>query len=273
MINDLFTILYATNEWVIFTFTLVVYLLCIEIGFRLGKRTLTEEKSAKRSEITSIQAATLGLLALMLGFTFSMSITRFEKRKALIVQEANAIGTAYLRAGILNEPARSEMQSLLKEYLKSRLEYQRVGLDENKIADALRHSESLHQKLWSKALETAEKDPRFPVYSLIFPALNEVIDIHSERMEAAINHVPDLILYMIFLIASLSLALTGYVNGIERLRDPFATTILAIMIAAVTLVIIDLDRPRRGLIVEKETSLMQLHKSLNKPIQTNHKNS
>jgi len=117
--------LFGLNEWLIVTIVIALFLSAIEIGFRLGRRGKAKGNEPTRSQVNVLQAASLGLLALLLGFTFSMALTRFDTRKQLVLDEANAIGTTFLRAQLLPDPARKEVSDLLRRYVDVGLSFTR----------------------------------------------------------------------------------------------------------------------------------------------------
>jgi len=211
-----------------------------------------------------LQAASLGLLALLLGFTFSMALTRFDIRKQLVLDEANAIGTTYLRAQLLPDPARKEVSDLLHHYVDVRLEFYQAGIDQGKLQKVDEDTEKLHRALWSYAITTGGQDPRAIPTGLFIQSLNEVIDLHSKRMTAMENHVPESVFVLLLVVATLSLGLVGYGAGMGRDRNLLPTVISVLLIASVILLIMDLDRPRRGLIKVSQQSMVRLQDSLKK---------
>lgn len=141
--------------WVMFLVILMVVLLSIEAGFRHGARKRQLPNREREAPVSTIIGATLALLAFILAFTFGMAASRFDTRKALTLDEANAIKTTYLRAGLLSEPQRTDIRSLLREYVKVRVE----GIETGQIDYLVKRSEELQEQLWSKASALAEKEP------------------------------------------------------------------------------------------------------------------
>ena len=127
-------LLYDLGLGLIFGGSMVFFLLGDELGFRLGRRKRPTVDEDARSQIITIQGAMLGLLALLLGFTFSMAMSRFEVRKQQVLEESNAIGTTYLRAQLMPEPPRKEVSNLLRRYVEVRLNFYRAGMDGPKTA-------------------------------------------------------------------------------------------------------------------------------------------
>ena len=254
--------LFGLSEWLIFAILIGLLFLVTEFGFQLGRKGQSKSAEYSRSHVSTLQAASLGLLALLLGFTFSMSVTRFDTRKQLVLDEANAIGTTYLRAQLLPEPARTEVSKLLRAYVDVRLEFYQAGVDQGRLQKVDENTERLHKAFWEYAVTLAGQDPRAIPTGLFVQSLNEVIDLHAKRMTALENHVPESVLILLCLVAVLSLCLVGYGAGMGMYRNLFPTLISVILIASVIVLIMDLDRPRRGLIKVSQQRMVDLRDSL-----------
>jgi hypothetical protein len=253
---------YDLNLWLIFFISIGAFFLSTEIGFLLGRRAAPKTSDHARSQVGTIQAALLGLLALLLGFTFAMAMSRFDARKQLVLDEANAIGTTFLRAQLLPEPQRREISDLLRRYVNVRLDFYAAGTDDDKLDAASQATAKLQTQLWSIGAALGEKDPRAVTYGLFLQSLNEVIDLHNKRLTALENHVPEIILILLFFVAMVATALIGYGCGLGEVRNFFVTLVASVLIAAVIFVIIDLDRPRRGLIRVSQDRLVELRDSM-----------
>ena len=257
-------LLYGVKEWVIFAALIGLILSATEIGFQLGRRARSSTDEPARSENITIQAAVLGLLALLLGFTFSISISRYENGKYLVIDESNAIGTTFLRARLLPEPYRKEVSNLLRRYVDVLLEFYGAGIDKRKLQEVKDEAERMQNELWSHAVEVGEKDLRAVTTGLFIQSLNEVIDLHAKRLWYMENHVPEIIFIVLYGVSIMSMGLVGYGCGLEGHRNLISTVTAAILIASVILVIVDLDRPGLGLIKVSQQSLIRLQDNLNK---------
>lgn len=255
-------VLYDVNELVIALSLFALLLLTIEVGYRLADKVPPGLSDSAKSPALAISGAILGLLALLLGFTFSMSLNRFEQRKELVVQEANAIGTAYLRSRLLPEPDRSTVAGLLRSYAGARLDFYYLRDDQAQFKSVIDRTEKLQEELWSQAANVVQKDDRPVTTGLYIQSLNEVIDLHTERVAAMENHVPESVLLLLFLVALMAAVLVGYGCGLAKRRHLFSTSIVALLIGMVIIAIIDLDRPNRGLIRVNQTSMIRLHESM-----------
>jgi hypothetical protein len=197
-----------------------------------------------------------------LAFTYAFVAGRHDVRQALIVREANAIGTAFLRSGLLPEPPRRELQALLRQYLDSRILSAEVAARPSKVAEAIQHSERLQAALWPIAARDIAGRLPTVLDSLVLQALNEVIDVHTERLAAAEYRLPSVMLWLLCVVALTGLALTGFGSGLHGRRSTWGTGALAVLVMAVILIIIALDSPQQGVIRLSQTSLIHLRDSL-----------
>jgi len=166
---------YGMNEGIIFVLLFALILGAVEIGFRLGRRVHPSKKEPTRSQYATIQAAVLGLLALLLGFTFSRSMSRYETRRQLVVGEANAIGTAFLRTRFLPEPQRTEITTLLRRYVDVLLSFYQAGIDPDKLRETNKETNQIQNTLWSHAVAAGEKDSRSSPVALFIDSLNDAL--------------------------------------------------------------------------------------------------
>ncbi len=257
-------LLYDLGLGLIFSGSMVFFLVGDELGFRLGRWRRPKVDEDVRSEIITIQGAMLGLLALLLGFTFSMSMSRFEVRKQQVLDESNAIGTTYLRAQLMPEPLRKEVSNLLRQYVAVRLQFYQAGIAGQGFQKAVDQTERLQLQLWSRATVWADQDPRAVTAGLFLQSLNETIDLHSKGLAALENHVPEIILVLLYFVALVAISLIGYGCGLAGRRNFLVTMVTCVLIAAVIAVIIDLDRPQRGLIKVGLGRMVELRQSLEK---------
>ena len=207
----------------------------------------------------SIQAATLGLLALLLGFTFAMALSRFEYRKQMVVQESNAIGTAALRSQFLPTYRDDEVDKLFRRYVEIRLEsVLRTTQGSSERAQLDVEVRQIQRRLWSIATEAAEADPRSIPSSLFVHAMNEVIDIKTKRDIAVANHVPESVLLFLLVFAAAAAVVLGYGNGLAGARIMSLTAAYGVIVVLVIVLIMDLDHPQQGLARTSQQSMIQL---------------
>lgn len=244
--------------WAFFGSTVVLILLALEAGFWVGKRRQRRAEHEKEAPVGAMVGAILGLLAFLLAFTFSMAASRFDTRRELVLDEANAIGTTYLRAGLVSEPERTEIRRLLREYVDVRLEAVRPGM----LVPGLKRSEELQGLLWTQATIVAEKSPT-PITGLFVQALNEVIDLHAKRVTMGIrNRIPLTIWGALYVTALLAMAGVGYHAGLTGTTRPVATLALVVTFSGILWLIADLDRPQEGLLTVSQQAMVDLQKSI-----------
>ena len=250
--------LYGMNEAIIQCVFFALMLAATEVGFRLGRKSKADTPAENWSPIATVEAALLGVLALLLGFTMSMAVSRFETRRQLVIDEANAIGTSLLRAQLLPAPEGPEIAKLLREYINVRAQY---GTSRNDLArlDALHtQTELLQTEIWTRVTAYAQKDPNPVKAGLLLQSLNEAIDLQEARWTALQNRVPQNVISVNAASALLAVMLVGYSFGVSRRRNIFSTCVLALAITLVLGVIIDLDRPRSGFIGASQQPMLDL---------------
>jgi hypothetical protein len=241
------------------------FLICLEIGYRLGQRRLSKTDDPEKSHTSALQGATLGLLALLLGFTFAMAVSRFDNRKSVILEQANAIGTAELRSRLLPAAQAELCAKLFREYIETWLAYKTAGtnLAELRANDA--KASGIENELWNVAREATRADPHSIPAGLFASAMNDVIDLHEKRHRSLEDRVPEVVLYLLFLVSAFALGQIAYSSGLSGHRHPVANVLFACCIALVLIIIMDIDRPRRGLIQVSQDSMLRLQSSMQPP--------
>jgi hypothetical protein len=249
------------NEWGVFVVLLAFLLGASETGYRIARRVHAPGE-APSSEVAAIQGAVLGLLALLLGFTFSLAMSRFETRKELIRDEANVIGTAYLRTQLLPEPQRSRSAELMRRYVDTRIDLQRYGYEQERLRAISATSAELQEAMWSQSVAVARADADSEMMSLVISSLNELIDTHGMQVAAIRNRVPVSIFLLLSFVAVASMGLTGYAAGPSHRQSATLTVLVSVLVASVILLIFDLHRPMRGFIHADLASLLELRESM-----------
>lgn len=258
--------MYDHSSILIVAILFVALIIATETGYRIGLRFGNGASESSKSQVNSIQASILGVLALLLGFTFSLSLQRFDSRSQAVINESNAIGTVMLRTELLPESVQTQSQHAVREYLDHRVRGASISLDnEGQRQAELRESDRLLESLWQLATRAAAEAPNPVTTGLYIQALNELIDAYGTRDAALSRHVPEVVLFLMFTTFILTALLVGYSAGVAGHRTSFATYILEILIVCLVFVIIDLDRPRRGLIEVSHQSLVQLQENLRRP--------
>jgi hypothetical protein len=183
----------------------------------------------------------------MLAFTFGIVTDRYDARRELVRNEANAIGTAYVRSDILPEPARGRAKEMLKEYVDFRLK-----AAQSRKLSVLRetHIEStrIHRQLWEMAIANAREDTNQELSVLYVESVNAVINVHALRMAMVEYRIPGGIWLVLYVLVVLGMAGLGYQTAVSGSRRSWAMPILAFSFSIVFALIISLDRPQSGFI-------------------------
>jgi hypothetical protein len=247
--------------WALYIITAAVVLLSAEVGWRLGDYNRRRPKHEKDAPVGAVVGSMLGLLAFLLAFTFGMAASRYDARKQLVLQEANAIGTAYLRADMLPEPQRSEIRNLLREYAAPRVQ----GVTWLMTPDAMAKSSALHDRLWAAAVAAGAQNPGSILGGLFVESLNEVIDLDETRVTAGRNRIPDSIWMVLYAVTILTMAAMGYQFGLTGERSWAVVILLVLVFTAVTVLIADLDRPQSGIVQVSQQAMIDLVNKIGAP--------
>lgn len=235
---------------VLFTALLVV----VEIGYRVVLRIYLNGKEELHEEIVAARDAIGVLLSLLLAFTLAMVLTRYDSRKQLIVDEANAIGTTRSQAQMLAEPPRSEILVLLQKYLEARLRFSDAGLDQEKLNVSLFQANALLDEMWQKSVAVAQQSPT-PITSIFVQSLNETTDLSEKRLAALENRIPGVLWLVLIIMSTLTCLLVGFSF---RRRAFLVIFVWPLMISIVLALSADLDSPRTGLIQIGQQSIERL---------------
>ena len=231
--------------WAIFSIIVAMSLLAIELGFRFARWVKRGEKKETEGDVGGIVAALLGLLAFILAFSFSITTNRFDTRKQLVLDEANALSTTYLRAGLVPEAQSVAIKSLLEEYTGLRV---KVVAEPSKIGEILVRSEEIHAQLWMQADSLVHENMDSEIRSLFIASLNEVIELHERRKTVAlIYRIPSFIWLSLHLMMVASMFGTGYQMGASGARRPFAIPLMVAAFALVIIMIAAMDRPNEAM--------------------------
>jgi hypothetical protein len=251
----------GTPALILVVFAVVVG--CTSIGIASG-RYLRDRGDGMREPLGVVQAALVGFVALILAFGLTLAIGRYEARRAAVVDEANAIGTTYLRAQTLIEPVRSASMRLLRRYTDDRIALSNAVPDTARFRRASVGSQAIQRRLWALAAQAMNASPQASAPRLYIETLNEMIDAHTTRLAALENHIPDTVMYLQVGISALAFGVLGlYLALLGRAVLP--PLIGAFMVAVLLLVIFDLDRPHRGFITVPSAPLVAQRASMIRP--------
>jgi uncharacterized membrane protein len=244
--------LYGYSLLTIFLVGLAVILTVSELAWQLGTRS----NGRGSSNIATLESAILGMLALIIGFSFAMALSRFEARRDAVLNEANAIGTTALRARLLPDPHRAETLTLLREYIQIRLDIIPSGQSLADLKTAVDRSNGVQEALWLEVKALIAKDNGMVPTGLFIQALNEMIDDQAKRLAALRNRIPNIVLLGLFGIAAVAGGFAGYASGRDTKRTRLPVCIMALLVATVILLIFDLDRPSSGFITNNQQSMI-----------------
>jgi hypothetical protein len=243
---------------------LVGMLVLLETGRRIGIRRLKADPEGYRAGVGTVDGALFALLGLLLAFTFSGAATRFDYRRDLIVAESNAIGTAWLRLDLLPAERQPALRDLFRRYLDSRLKYFSLANDLPAANAELARGVALQNDIWREAVAAAAAGGTVPGYTLVLPAINDMIDIVSTRVMATLTHPPQVIFGLLIGLGLICAFLAGHGMAGGKSRSIAHMAGFAVTLAITVYVIMDLEYPRRGLIrVESaDVMLIQLRASM-----------
>jgi hypothetical protein len=249
------------NQWLVLTIVGLLLLGFAELGFRRGLRLFVTQDERRKAQIGGVQGAILGMLGLILGFTFAMAVARYESRRDLVLQEANSIGTTYLRASLLPEAHKIPVEATLGRYVDARLAFYQSGTDRALLASAESQTAALQRELWAHAVAASREAPT-PITATFIVSLNETIDLDATRLNALRSHVPGAVWILVLVVAAASCYASGYNAGASGARTSFSNAMLPLLIAVVITLISDFDRPRQGLVGISQQPLLDFKASL-----------
>src|SRR5215213_4325404 len=256
-------IFFRLTSWELGLLFFAVILGATGLGVYLGRRVRHLSDTLKEP-FGVLQAALLGLVALLLAFGLSLAVSRYEDRRSNIVTEANTIGTTYLRAQTLPEPIRSRSLDLLVRYTRSAVRLSDEVPGSAGADDARARQERTGRRLWRLAAEALDLAPTASAPRLYVETLNEMLDAETVRVAALSNRVPTAVLVLEVLGSALALALLAAYLAIVGRGVP-AVVLASGLVAFLLLVIADLDRPTRGMIQVPDTALTNQLASMEEP--------
>lgn len=244
--------------WLFIVLFVAMCLAAYELGFRFGTRRHAGGIESDDGPTGMIVGAILALMAFLLAIAMGMAGDRFDTRRGLVQQEANAIQTAYLRAGYLPEPASSDIRERLIEYIPLRI----ATSDRDQLQAAIDRSVELQQEMWGIA-EGVARENSSDVVALFLESITDIVEVHSQRITAGLYaRVPPTIIWLLIGGVALSAGLVGYNAGLNGRRSMVIALILIIALGTVITLVIDIDRPADGLIETSQQPLITLQNSI-----------
>jgi hypothetical protein len=258
--------------WLVLLLTALLILACIEGGYRIGllhkNKHPLDQKPERGASVGTLVQIQLGLVAFLIAFTFGFAAQRFCERRALIIDEANAIGTTFLRADFLPDANEKAVKELLRQYVALRLNFAkdaRQNTDKTFVEKALRESERLQQLLWKQTTEVGRTHDS-EIMALFVSTVNDTIDLHGKRVSAErYGRIPDIIWFVMYSITLLGMVGVGYQFGICGARSWTAISLVVLSFSMVLAMIADLDRPLEGFFISSQKPLADLQRSIGEP--------
>jgi hypothetical protein len=246
----------------VFVVFAVVALAAYEVGFRVGLWWQERTPDEKEGPTAMLVGSLLALMAFLLAVTMGMAVDRFDARRGLVVEEANAIGTVYLRAGYLPQPAADQTRELLREYTPLRVN----TADPDQLQAQFARSAQIQAELWAIAEPLARSTPDSQLLAIYIEALNDMIDLGETRLTAIVYaRVPETVVWLLFLGAALTLGMVGFHAGLLRRRSLVGAIVLVLVLGAVITLVVDLDRPRQGFLQVSQQPLFDVVEQIGSP--------
>ena len=252
---------YHLPLWIVMLLFLILLLIPMEVGFRLGTRQKIMHPDLRRGARRDVALASImALLGLMLAFTYSFSLSRADLRKAEVIKEVNAISTAFLRADLLPEPGRSEVRELLFDYAKSRYVEPGAIKTLSELERAVNQSVEIQSKIWPavKSALRQKGDMSDPEKALLVSAVNNVFDSHTSKLAVIYDRLPTVVLALLVFIAAASLGLASYNSELMGSFSRWRMSAFALILACLMYIILDYDMMMRGFIQVDQRSLVLL---------------
>ena len=234
----------------------------VAVGYAAGRVLRTQE--TLREPVGIVQGAFFALVGLVLAFGLTLALGRYDTRRQAVVDDADTIGTTYLRAQTLAEPMRNQSLQLLRQYTDASLELSHAVPTTAKFADAVAREDALQRRLWSLAGNALTAAPRDSAPRLYVETLNEMIDEQTVRVAALNNRIPSAVLALEVLGAAFAFGLLALYTALHG-RGATTVVLAGGLVTVLLLVIFDLDRPTRGLIRVPDAPLVALHNSMKLP--------
>jgi hypothetical protein len=248
----------AVPLWGMFVLTFALCLFGEELGAALSRLALRRAPKDPDAPLGSMVGALLGLLAFTVAFTFSMAAGRFDTRKQLVLREANAVETTYLRAALLPGKEGLEVRRLLRDYASLRL-----GATRETLHDVTVRSETMHRELWAQARLLAGENMDSEIRSLFLSSLNEVIELHQDRKTVALQYrIPGTVWLVLYVLTLLSMIAVGYQGGMSGARRMRGSPVLAAAFALMLFMISDLDRATEGFMVVSQQPMVDVRNAM-----------
>ena len=247
--------LYNYPFWFAALIFVIVLTIALETGFRVGLKRRVTWKDADSGGGRVVMTSMFAIMGLVLAFTYASGISRYDARKNAATVEANALGTAFLRADLVAEPGRTELKTVLLDYARSRIfELGKIKTTEDRRA-VLTNTLEKQEKIWPVTRQIIEQGKPGPIEASLVSAINEVMNAHTIRVMSLLDKLPKVVMWMLLFIAAASLSVAGYNAGIQGRMSRWRMSAFALVLTGLMLVILDFDRPNDGTVVVSNYSI------------------
>jgi hypothetical protein len=238
---------------------IIIFFAILTVGYLIGRRHGKKESASEKREKTAgtITGAMLALLGFMMAISLSMSESRFENRRKLVIDEANAISTSSLRAQAIGGVHGTEIVRLIRDYTRLRLAFFEAGEDPKRLQTVYEQTTDIQSRIWKNASAIAGSRPT-PISGLLLSSLNETFDLATTRRWIIEVRLPPNVIKLLMLVSFLSIGILGYYFGICGVYHPILSGLLFFSLTFIILLIMDLDRPRSGYIKPEQSPLVWL---------------
>jgi len=246
----------------VFVLFAVITLVFYEIGFRIGRWWQDRLPGEQEGPTDMLVGSLLALMAFLLAITMGMASDRFDARRGLVLEEANAIQAVYLQAGYLPPAQTDQMRELVREYATLRI----ASSDQARVMENASISESLHRDMWAIQEEVVQTGYNPDIMSSFGDTLTDLITIHERRIVAGMySRVPQTVLILLLAGSALSLAMVGYSAGLAGKRSVLSAVVMVVALGAVLVLVIDLDRPQDGFLTVSQQPLIDVQRVIGAP--------
>jgi len=250
-----FSLLYSLPLWVAGLIFIIVLSIALESGFRVGLKRRSTWKDADSGGGSVVLTSMFAIMGLVLAFTYASGVSRFDARKAAVMNEANALGTAFHRADLVAEPGRTALRKILLDYARTRAfppGQARTVKDRKMI---LKRTRAELEKLWPATKRVVEQGKPGPIEVSLVTGINNVFDAHIIRLTAVLDTLPKVVVWMLLFVAAAALAVAGYNAGIQGRMSRWRMSSFALVLTCLMFVILDFDRPNEGLVLVNSASI------------------
>jgi hypothetical protein len=253
-------ILVQRSAWEVALVLAIMMLVAWQVGMRMGRGLRERDRKARWSKFDD---ASLALLGLLIAFAFGMSINRHDDRRLMVIRDSNAIGDFYTCASLLDEPVRSELQTLIRQYTELRLHAPRTIANRQDLERMIKQSQQMQDQMTALVAQALRQGT--PIAVPLTATLNQLISVQAERVGAAENRLPSSIAMLLFVCAVVATMLVGREQGFENKSETPATLSFILMVTLAVYVTLDLNQPQRGMIRVSQAPIARVLSTMNAP--------